>query len=53
MVRDGIFYALGFAGRRNLDRLPRQSLVGTPLFLLAAFCAWFFRDPERAVPPGR
>jgi phosphatidylserine decarboxylase len=23
-----------------------------PLFVLGAFCAWFFRDPERLIPAG-
>ncbi|MDQ2712984.1 MAG: phosphatidylserine decarboxylase, partial [Acidobacteriota bacterium] len=26
--------------------------VGLPLYILAAFCIYFFRDPERVSPPG-
>jgi phosphatidylserine decarboxylase len=52
MVRDGIFYALGFVAGGILIGYLANPWWGTPLFLLAAFCAWFFRDPDRAVPPG-
>jgi len=53
MVRDGIFYALGFLAAGILIGYVAGPWWGTPLYLLAAFCAWFFRDPDRAVPPGR
>jgi phosphatidylserine decarboxylase len=53
MVRDGIFYALGFVAGGILVGYLANPWLGTPLYLLAAFCAWFFRDPERTVPPGR
>ena len=26
--------------------------AGVPLYVLAAFCLYFFRDPERVAPPG-
>ena len=52
MVRDGIFYALALLAGGVLVGYVAGPMWGTPLFLLAAFCAWFFRDPERTVPPG-
>jgi phosphatidylserine decarboxylase len=52
MIRDGIYYALGFTAAGAFV----SWLVGTwpalPFFLLGAFCAWFFRDPDRPIPVG-
>jgi phosphatidylserine decarboxylase len=52
MVRDGIFYALGFVAGGILVGYFTNPWLASPLFLLGAFCAWFFRDPDRTVPPG-
>ena len=52
MVRDGIFYALGFTAAGIFISWLLGPWAGTPLFLLAAFCGWFFRDPERLIPVG-
>jgi len=52
MVRDGIYYALGFTAAGVLISWLLGPGPAVPLFLLAAFCAWFFRDPERPIPVG-
>lgn len=52
MVADGIYYALGLAAGGALVSYLTRPWVGAPLFALALFCLWFFRDPERVIPPG-
>src|SRR5579884_2273523 len=52
MVRDGIFYALAFTAAGVLVSWLAGGWVALPLFLVGAFCAWFFRDPERPIPAG-
>lgn len=51
IVSDGIYYACGL----TLAGLGLSSFltpwVGVPFYVLAAFCLYFFRDPER-VPPS-
>ena len=52
MVRDGMYYFLAFTAAGVLISLITGPWGGFPLFVLAAFCAWFFRDPERLLPAG-
>ena len=52
MVIDGIYYALALsAGGVVVAYLSRPSF-GVPLFVLALFCLYFFRDPDRTIPSG-
>ncbi len=52
MVIDGIYYALAFsAGGALVWRLIHPAW-SAPLFLVALFCLYFFRDPDRTIPDG-
>src|SRR6516165_446931 len=52
MVAYGIYYALGLvAGGVILSYLAGWPW-GLPFYLLAAFCLYFFRDPDREIPAG-
>src|SRR5215471_1825956 len=52
MVADGIYYALGLATAGAVLSYLTNPWWGLPLFILAAFCLYFFRDPDRPIPAG-
>ena len=52
IVVDGIYYALGLTVGGLLVSYLTNPWFGLPLYILAAFCLYFFRDPERAIPAG-
>jgi phosphatidylserine decarboxylase len=52
MVLDGIYYGLGLAAGGALASYLLNPLFGLPFFVLALFCLYFFRDPNRTVPDG-
>ena len=52
IVRDGIQYAIALAAGGALLCWLVSPWAGLPLFLLAAFCLYFFRDPDREIPAG-
>lgn len=52
MVRDGILYALGLSAAAALLGWLAGPWFSVPLVSAAAFCLWFFRDPERVIPAG-
>lgn len=52
IVSDGINYATGLIVVAILLSIFVNPWVALPLYILAAFCLYFFRDPERVPPPG-
>jgi phosphatidylserine decarboxylase len=52
IVLDGILYAAGLAGAGALVWWLAGTWFAVPLWILALFCLYFFRDPERAIPSG-
>lgn len=52
IVPDGIYYACGLTLVGLAVSYFLQPWLGLPFYVLAAFCLYFFRDPERIPPAG-
>lgn len=50
IVADGIFYACGLTLAGFGVSYWLTPWAGVPLYIIAAFCLYFFRDPERIAP---
>lgn len=53
MVITGIYYALGLAAGGLVISYLTNPWLSAPFYVLAAFCLWFFRDPDREIPRGQ
>lgn len=52
MVKDGLYYALALVAAAALVGYVAGWPWAVPLAAVAGFCLYFFRDPEREIPPG-
>lgn len=52
MVATGLYYAGGLVAGGLVLTWLAGPVWGWPLYWLAAFCLYFFRDPERDIPAG-
>jgi phosphatidylserine decarboxylase len=52
MVRDGIYYALALTAGAAVVAYVTRPLYALPLLIVALFCLYFFRDPDRSIPSG-
>jgi phosphatidylserine decarboxylase len=47
MVITGVYYALALVAAGLAVSCMIRPAWGTPLYVLAVFCLYFFRDPDR------
>jgi phosphatidylserine decarboxylase len=52
LVIYGIYYAAGLLVGAGAITYLTNWYWALPFYILAAFCLYFFRDPDRKVPPG-
>jgi phosphatidylserine decarboxylase len=52
IVSTGIYYGVALTAAGLVTGWLAGPWLGVPLYLAAAFCLWFFRDPERQIPAG-